>query len=108
MTIDSFVSALQGKDPKALAACFGEDCHIIDYCPTLVGQPTNYAKGPHGIEMFYRNRFPFGGFSIQNAQIVDENTADFYATYYGKTVFAQATATPGADGSFKEVVIRPA
>ena len=66
MVINDFVAAMQAKDHRALAACFAEECRLVDYCPSQVKRPNAFLYGRNAIEMFYHNKFMFGGFTMHD------------------------------------------
>ena len=115
MVINDFVAALQAKDHRALAACFTEECRFVDYCPSLVKGQNTFLYGRNAIEMFFHNKFTFGGFSMQDPRITNERTVNFYANYQGAIIHALAQIENCTDGScslddslIQELVIRPA
>ena len=79
MVINDFVAAMQAKDHRALAACFAEECRLVDYCPSQVKRPNAFLYGRNAIEMFYHNKFMFGGFTMHDPRVVNERTVNFYA-----------------------------
>lgn len=115
MVINDFVAAMQAKDHRALAACFTEECRFVDYCPSLVKGQNTFLHGRNAIEMFFHNKFTFGGFSMQDPRITNERTVNFYANYQGAIIHALAQIENCTDGScslddslIQELVIRPA
>ena len=74
MVINDFVTAMQGKDHKGLAACFTEDCRLVDYCPSMVKRQNTFLYGRNAIEMSFHNKFMFGGFTMRDPRIVNERT----------------------------------
>ena len=79
MVINDFVSAMQSKDHEALAACFAEECRLFDYCPSVVKRQNSFLFGRNAIEMYYHNKFMFGGFGMLDPRVVNERTVNFYA-----------------------------
>ena len=115
MVINDFVTAMQGKDHKGLAACFTEDSRLVDYCPSMVKPPNMNLFGRNAIEMYYHNKFMFGGFGMLDPRVVNERTVNFYADYNGTIIHALAQIENCTDGScslddslIRELVIRPA
>lgn len=115
MVINDFVAAMQTKDHKALAACFTEECRLVDYCPSLVKRENAFLYGRNAIEMFFHNKFMFGGFGMLDARITNEHTVNFYANYNGTMIHALAQIENCNDGVcsldnslIQELVIRPA
>lgn len=115
MVINDFVAAMQSKDHQALAACFAEECRLVDYCPSQVKRPNAFLYGRNAIEMFYHNKFMFGGFTMHDPRVVNERTVNFYADYHGTLIHALAQienctdSTCDRDGSLiQELVVRPA
>ena len=115
MVINDFVAAMQAKDHRALAACFAEECRLVDYCPSQVKRPNAFLYGRNAIEMFYHNKFMFGGFTMHDPRVVNERTVNFYADYNGTIIHALAQIENCNDGVcslddslIKELVIRPA
>ena len=80
-SINDFVTAMQGKDHKGLAACFTEDSRLVDYCPSMVKRQNTFLYGRNAIEMSFHNKFMFGGFTMRDPRIVNERTVNFYADY---------------------------
>ncbi|OUO87550.1 hypothetical protein B5F40_13510 [Gordonibacter sp. An230] len=115
MVINDFVAAMQNKDHKALAACFTEDCRLVDYCPSMVKRQNTFLYGRNAIEMSFHNKFMFGGFAMRDPRIANERTVNFYADYNGTVIHALAQIENCNDGVcslddslIKELVIRPA
>lgn len=115
MVINDFVTAMQNKDHEALAACFADGCRLFDYCPSVAGRSNSFLYGRNAIEMFYHNKFTFGGFGMLDPRIVDERTVNFYSNYNGTIIHALAQIENCNDGMctldnslIKELVIRPA
>ena len=119
MVINDFVSAMQSKDHEALAACFAEECRLFDYCPSVVNtylySILSKRFGRNAIEMYYHNKFMFGGFGMLDPRVVNERTVNFYADYNGTIIHALAQIENCTDGScslddslIRELVIRPA
>ena len=90
MVINDFVSAMQSKDHEALAACFAEECRLFDYCPSVVKRQNSFLFGRNAIEMYYHNKFMFGGFGMLDPRVVNERTVNFYADYNGTIIHALA------------------
>lgn len=115
MVINDFVDAMLAKDHKALAACFTEECRFVDYCPSMGERANSFLHGRNAIEMFFHNRFVFGGFTMLDPRIVNERTVNFYADYNGTKIHALAQIENCNDIScslddsvIRELVIRPA
>ncbi|MEG0505459.1 MAG: hypothetical protein RR547_12490, partial [Raoultibacter sp.] len=113
--INDFVDAMLAKDHKALAACFTEECRLVDYCPSLVKRESAFLYGRNAIEMFFHNKFTFGGFGMLDPRITNERTVNFYANYNGMMIHALAQIENCNDGVcslndslIQELVIRPA
>ena len=102
MMIKNFIDAMAAKDYAALSQCFCDQSRMFDYCPSV--------RGARAIDMFYHNKFFLGGFAVYDPEIVDERTANFYASYGGGILHAVATieAYDKKTGLIKELVIRPA
>lgn len=114
MVINDFVTAAQNKDHKALAACFATECRMHDYCPEMAGRQNSFLYGKHAIEMFYHNKFTFGGFTMLDPRVTSPNAVNFYANYQGTMIHAVAqieTCNDGVctldDSLIQEMVIRP-
>ena len=99
MVINDFVSAMQSKDHEALAACFAEECRLFDYCPSVVKRQNSFLFGRNAIEMYYHNKFMFGGFGMLDPRVVNERTVNFYADYNGTIIHALAQIENCTDGS---------
>lgn len=115
MIINDFVDAMLAKDHEALAACFTEECRLVDYCPSLVMRESAFLYGRNAIEMFLHNKFTFGGFGMLDPRIINEHTVNFYANYNGTMIHALAQIENCNDGvcnlndsRIQELVIRPA
>ncbi|BAK44044.1 hypothetical protein [Eggerthella sp. YY7918] len=115
MVINDFVAAMQNKDHRALAECFTEECRLFDYCPSVVSRQISFLYGRNAIEMFFHNKFTFGGFGMRDPRIVNERTVNFYADYNGTIIHALAQIENCSDGTcslddslIEELVIRPA
>lgn len=115
MVINDLVTALQNKDHKAMAACFAEDCRLVDYCPSLVKRECSFVYGRRAVDMFFHNQFVLGGYSVHDPRVIDERTVNFYADYRGTIIHALAQIENCTDGVctldnslIQELVIRPA
>ncbi len=115
MVINDFTTAMQNKDHHALAACFTQECRLVDYCPSMVQRQNSFVYGRNAIEMFFHNKFMFGGFGMLDARVVNEHTVNFYADYNGTIIHALAQIENCNDGVcsrddslIRELVIRPA
>lgn len=115
MVINDFVSAMQNKDHQALAACFAQECRMIDYCPSTAQRQNSFVYGRNAIEMFFHNKFMFNGFGMLDARVINESTVNFHVDYNGTIVYALAQVESCNDGSctldgslIRELVIRPA
>lgn len=110
MMIKQFIDAMTAKDYTALSQCFCDQSRMFDYCPSVRSLPNYFVYGARAIDMFYHNKFFLGGFAVYDPEIVDERTANFYASYGGGILHAVATieAYDKKTGLIKELVIRPA
>ena len=104
MVINDFVSAMQSKDHEALAACFAEECRLFDYCPSVVKRQNSFLFGRNAIEMYYHNKFMFGGFGMLDPRVVNERTVNFYADYNGTIIHALAQIENCTDGSCSSAI----
>lgn len=91
MIIPAFIEAVLAKDYQALARCFNENAHLCDLCPTFANRPNTFLFGQTTIEMFYRYQFFFGGFSLADHQIIDDQTLDCYISYHNTLIHARAS-----------------
>lgn len=105
MVINDFVSAMQSKDHEALAACFAEECRLFDYCPSVVKRQNSFLFGRNAIEMYYHNKFMFGGFGMLDPRVVNERTVNFYADYNGTIIHALAQIENCTDGTDRKSVV---
>ena len=114
MVINDFVSAMQSKDHEALAACFAEECRLFDYCPSVVKRQNSFLFGRNAIEMYYHNKFMFGGFTMRDPRIVNERTVTStrLQRHHHPRLAQIENCNDGVcsldDSLIKELVIRPA
>lgn len=110
--IIKLLNAWKSEDYLELLSCFSpeRDTVFTDYCPAMIGQPSTHLIGSYGIEMFFRNHFyPMNHtLTISQEKILDEKTANFFACYAGRYVFARLSIEEtDSDGLIKKAVIRP-
>ena len=93
--IEKYIEALQKCDNKALAEIFAPDGTLRDYCPKA-------------IDMFFKNKFTFRQYLISDAEIVNDNQAEFVACIGGYYVMAIATVRRvDENGLIARLTVRP-
>lgn len=108
MLAEEYLKVMENKDYEGLAALFDTNGSINDYCPNGKGEAAYHVYGKEAIDMFFRNRFTFGHFSISKAVCLDDVNAEFVASYDGYLVFAKATIEKSPTGEkIRRVQIRP-
>lgn len=110
MIIADFTKALVNKDYVSMSKCFSDVSRLFDYCLGGMGRENYFVCGDKAVEMFYHNKFILGGLSVQDPVITDERSANFYISYGGPIIHAQATieSYDPNTGLIAEMVIRPA
>ena len=75
----------------------------------------SFLFGRNAIEMFFHNKFTFGGYAMRDPRVTNERTVNFYADYNGTIIHALAQIENCNDGAcslddslIQELVIRPA
>lgn len=106
--IEKYIDALTRCDHKALADIFVADGSLRDYCPNSNGKQEYHIYGKEAIEMFFKNKFIFRQYLISDAEIVNENQAEFIASIGGYNVMAIATIRKtDENGLVERLTVRP-
>ena len=106
--IEQYAKALESRDYAGLAELFDRDGTIIDHCSNGTPQPEYHVYGKEAINMFFRNKFTFGKFSVRHTEIKSDRQVMYVASYGGYYVAALATIrrmTP--DGKIERLSVRP-
>ncbi len=107
--IEKYIEAIQEGDYKALAACFSLKCRYFDYCPASNNRTNYHVYGRNAIDMFFRNKFVFRQFSISDAVIESDTSANFLVSYGGTYLHVKATIEKlSEEGLIEELTVRPA
>lgn len=78
--IEKYVEAMENKDFAGLAELFTPDGILCDYCTTSASQQEYHIYGKEAINMFFRNKFGFRRYSILDAEVVNDEQAEFLLT----------------------------
>lgn len=106
--IEKYVEALKNCDNKALSMCFAEDGTLRDYCPNATGRQEYHVYGREAIDMFFKNKFTFRQYLISEAEIVNDEQAEFIASIGGYYVMCIATVRRvDEDGLITRLTVRP-
>lgn len=106
--IQKYIETMENRDYEGLAELFDCDGTLVDHCPKGTQQPEYHVYGKEAINMFFRNKFTFGKFSISEAEIIDERHAKFVANYSGYMVMAIATIRyTNNEGLIQKLSVRP-
>ena len=106
--IEKYIDALQKCDNRALAEIFAPDGTLRDYCPNSAGRQEHHVYGREAIDMFFKNKFTFRQYLISDAEIVNDNQAEFVACIGGYYVRAIATIRRvDENGLISRLTVRP-
>ena len=107
--IREVMCAMEARDYRALAACFGEACDYADFCPCVNGGRSFFLQGSAGIELFFHQRFVSRRFEIAQAEVESETAATFFCTYdNGPYVYARLSIEAFCpDGRIAKAVVHP-
>ncbi|MBU3876248.1 ketosteroid isomerase family protein [Faecalicatena sp. AGMB00832] len=106
--IQKYIETMENRDYEGLAELFDCDGTLVDHCPKGTLQPEYHVYGKEAINMFFRNKFTFGKFSISEPEIIDERHAKFVANYSGYMVMAIATIRyTNEEGLIQKLSVRP-
>lgn len=106
--IEQYVEVMNQKDFAELGELFTKDGHLCDYCPNGTPQHEYHLYGREAISMFFRNKFTFRQYSISEAMVVNDNQAEFIASFGGFHVMAIATVQAASpDGHIARLTVRP-
>lgn len=106
--IEKYIDALQKCDNKALSELFAPDGSLCDYCPNSTGRQEYHIYGREAIDMFFKNKFIFRQYLISEAEIVNDNQAEFIASIGGYCVMAIATVRRVDENNLIErLTVRP-
>lgn len=106
--IEKYIEALQRCDNKALAEVFAPDGTLRDYCPNSTGRQEYHVYGREAIDMFFKNKFSFRQYQISEAEIVNDEQAEFIASIGGYYVMAIATVRRvDENGLITRLTVRP-
>ena len=105
--IEKYIAALEKCDNKALAEIFAPDGTFRDYCPSA-GRQEYHVYGREAIDMFFKNKFSFRQYLISDAEIVNDEQAEFVASIGGYYVMAIATVRRvDENGLITRLTVRP-
>ncbi len=106
--IEKYIAALEKCDNKALAEIFAPDGTFRDYCPNSAGRQEYHVYGREAIDMFFKNKFSFRQYLISDAEIVNDEQAEFVASIGGYYVMAIATVRRvDENGLITRLTVRP-
>ena len=106
--IEKYIEAIENKDFNALGSLFTDDGHYCDYCPNGTSQHEYHLYGKEAISMFFRNKFGFRRYSILDAEVVNDEQAEFIANFGGYNIMAIATVRKtDENGLIQRLTVRP-
>ncbi len=106
--IEKYIDALQKCDNKGLSELFTVEGSLADYCPNNSGHHEYHVYGREAIDMFFKNKFSFRQYLISNAEVVNDEQAEFIASIGGYNVMAIATVRRvDENGLIERLTVRP-
>ena len=100
--IEKYVEAMENKDFAGLAELFTPDGILCDYCTTSASQQEYHIYGKEAINMFFRR------YSILDAEVVNDEQAEFIANFGGYNIMAIATVREtDENGLIQRLTVRP-
>ncbi|MDE7323479.1 MAG: hypothetical protein K2N73_12335 [Lachnospiraceae bacterium] len=106
--IEKYIEAMENKDFAGLAELFTKDGILCDYCSNSSSQREYHIYGREAINMFFRNKFGFRQYSIMSAEVVNEEQAEFIASFGDYHIMAIATVREAdKDGYIRSLTVRP-
>lgn len=106
--IEQFIEVVENKDYTALGELFTKDGHYCDYCANGTPQHEYHLYGKEAISMFFRNKFLFCQYSIEEPAVLNDRQAEFIAAFGGYHVMAIATLQQiSEDGHIRRLTVRP-
>lgn len=106
--IEKYIEAMTNKDFAGLAELFTGDGILCDYCTNSSSQKEYHIYGKEAINMFFRNKFGFRQYSIDDAEVVNDTQAEFVANFGGYHIMAIATVREvNENGQIQMLTVRP-
>ncbi len=106
--IEKYVEAMENKDFAGLAELFNPNGILVDYCTSSASQPEYHIYGKEAINMFFRNKFGFRRYSIQDGVVMNDTQAEFIANFAGYNILAIATVCElDNDGLINKLTVIP-
>ncbi len=100
--------AIENKDFTALGNLFTDDGHYCDYCPNGTSQHEYHLYGKEAISMFFRNKFLFRQYAIMESHILNDEQAEFIASFGGYCIMALVhLQSVSEDGHIVRLTVRP-
>lgn len=106
--IEKYIEAMENKDFAGLSELFAKDGILCDYCSNSSSQREYHIYGREAINMFFRNKFGFRQYSIMTAEVVNNEQAEFIASFGDYHIMAIATVREvDGDGFIRRLTVRP-
>ena len=106
--IEKYVEAMENKDFAGLAELFTEGGILCDYCTTSASQQEYHIYGKEAINMFFRNKFLFRQYAIMESRILNDEQAEFIASFGGYYIMALVhLQSVTEDGHILRLTVRP-
>ncbi len=106
--IEKYIEAIENKDFYALGGLFTDDGHYCDYCPNGTSQHEYHLYGKEAISMFFRNKFLFRQYAIMESRILNDEQAEFVASFGGYYIMALVDLQSVTDdGHILRLTVRP-
>ena len=81
---------------------------LMAFCVTIVPPPLPSRNIISTINMFFRNKFGFRRYSILDAEVVNDEQAEFIANFGGYNIMAIATVREtDENGLIQRLTVRP-
>ncbi len=107
-SIEKYIEAIENKDFNALGSLFTDDGHYCDYCPNGTSQHEYHLYGKEAISMFFRNKFLFRQYAIMESRILNDEQAEFIASFGGYYIMALVhLQSVTEDGHILRLTVRP-
>lgn len=106
-TIEKYIDAALNKDYEAVAQLFTKYGHYNDYTPNGALQHEFHVYGREAIAMFFRNKFFFHQYSLEEPKILNDFQIEFVASFGDFYIVALANFEYAEDGQILRLTVRP-
>lgn len=108
LLIEKYIEALENKDFLELGELFTKDGLYIDYTARYTEQQEYHLYGKEAVSMFFRNKFLFCKYSIEDPVVLNPMQAEFIAQFGNYNVMAIAYLQQiSEDGHIRRLTVRP-